>query len=1221
MATVHLLVAQQFHVHRYTEVDGLPSSQVYSIRQSDDGIIWLATGSGIVSYDGSTWDLKHGSSEGSWTFVAPSSGRSFWSMTEHSPIHIAEVDGEDWDVSTSAPLPSDAAPNHLCVTENQTAFAATQAHGVAAFANKSWKRLTINGEQDYRVLCAASRNNEVLVGTQSGLWRFNAEDLSQPASPISGVPSRDVLGVAYDNDRLWVAQNDWIRVISNRSANGRLVHAIDGASTPVKMAVDEHGRLIVSSWLGIFTLDTTNERNSWGRDQGLIDEQASDILIDHEGNTWIASMRGISKVVADGTINFSSSHGLLADEVSAILQIDQQTYLLGHDSGMTVMTEDQRTPIPFVQATPRKRVLDFEYGTDGRVWIAASDLGLGEMSRQRTITWHSAPGLVQAVTTWGDAIMVGSHDGLWRFDSGKWAKTEREHAVLNLPTRRLVVDSENRLWGCTATHGIWRLSVDGDLRLYRNRNAREADVYAFTIWDNRYLVGTRAGLFEIIGQRLVAVTDFAIDAPVYAFAHHPETNELAIGTNAGVATTNNGALHWITPTDGLLGHEVNRDAMLFTANSKLYVGTNAGLNILNTVASNLNRPAPRLVITKSVTSESDARVYFRVDSYLNEKHTKFRYMLEGKSARWSVPHEYPKREIHFPALPAGEYRLRLIAETPDGRVSAEAISPKLSIRAPFYLRRWFLLTALLVGAALVFGTFINIAQRRYSARLESEVQERTNALALSEDIAQREREQLATTMQSIADGVAAADQNGCIFLWNPAAEKLTGISKQQAIGKDLRKLLGLPSESMPSGSTRICIDNREQDIDSFEAMVAPYGEGKQVVVAFRDIRQLVADERDLAHQQRLESLGLLAGGIAHDFNNYLTVILGTLTMLEHEKALSKDQRTQVQLASATITRAEDLTKQLLTFSTGGAPNRSTVDIRKLLDDAISIALSGSSIVGQVAVSPELLPAHIDHGQISQVFHNLLINARQAMPEGGEVTIRANPLAEGRQGFDAGTWLAIEVEDNGPGMPPDVQRRIFDPFFSRRESTGLGLSVAHSIVTRHGGSISVQSKVGCGTKFEILLPASQDAVEGDQPKPPTVGAKRLRILVMDDEPSVRQLFANMLTHLGHESVTVAEGASAVDYYAAAADDGKPFDLAMFDLTVAGGVGGSDAAKMLLALHPSARLIAVSGYSTDSVLGRYAESGFVDAMAKPFSVQTLQQTIERVTRSTNTSKTTR
>ena len=1213
------LVAQQYHVYRYGQLDGLPSSQIYTVEQAPDGVIWTATGTGIVSYDGGTWRRHHGPPDGSWRKVVPGADGSFWAITEHAPVHVArgglaEQTDAEWDVSPKAPLPQDVEPTALAVSEQNAAIIGTLEHGVAVYANDKWHRLKRNGELDFRGRTVACHGDTLHVGCADGLWQFDLTQLDREGTKLPGFHDGPVLGLAYEGDLLWIVQRQWLGQLKSDGTIHTVLESdmIGPHQARVALEPDRRGSVFLGNYLGIHRVSTDGSINTWGRTQGLLDDTATDFEVDHEGNLWIASLRGLSKVSDDDVVGYTAAHGMYADEVSAICKRGDSRYVVGHEGGLTLLENGERSTIAIDGKPAEARVLDLEPGPDGRIWIAASWRGLGELSATNEITWHDNLAQVQAVVVTAEGVMVGTNSGLWRFEKGQWHRSKHDQPLLHKPLRRLQLEGDGTLWGFTSKQGAWRLQPGGTLQQWLPDHTAQRDVYSTIEWGGRRLIGSRAGLLEVTSDTLVPATPL-IDCPVYTFAVDEPSESLWIGTSRGVAVLRDDKVKWHTPSTGLLGHEVNRDALLIDGNGLVCIGTNGGLNVTHARTIPPERPEPRLAITDIELNATGAIFRFRVDSYLNERHVEFRYRLDGLTSKWTEPMTIASRELHFNSLPAGDFRLHLIAFTPDGRMSREIVSGVINVPTPLYARPWFIITALLIGVTMAFGLFVNAAQRRYSHRLELKVRERTSDLAASERIAQQEREQLVTTMQSIADGVAAAREDGRVFLWNQAAEQLTGITSDDAIGRDIHELLDLPERPAGTGSTRLRLSDGKNEQESFEAMVAPFGEGKQIVVAFRDIRQRVADERDLAHRQRLESLGLLAGGIAHDFNNYLTVILGTLTMLESDKALSEEQRSQVQTASATINRAEELTQQLLTFSTGGAPVRSTVDLVKLSHDAIAIALSGSQITANVIAADDLPPAKIDKGQVSQVLHNLLLNARQAMSDGGNITVNVATLITARKDLEAGAWLAIKVTDNGPGMPADVKQRIFDPFYSGRGSTGLGLAVAHSIVTRHGGSISVQSEQGFGTTFELLLPVSHDAIQADTPAPAESAPKSLRILIMDDEPTIRRLFHHMLGHLGHDSVEVPDGATAVEQFSQAIEEGQPFDLAMFDLTVAGGVGGREAASLVLASHPNAKLIAVSGYSTDSVLGQYADSGFCDAMAKPFSLDSLKQTLERVSRS--------
>jgi CheY-like chemotaxis protein len=255
---------------------------------------------------------------------------------------------------------------------------------------------------------------------------------------------------------------------------------------------------------------------------------------------------------------------------------------------------------------------------------------------------------------------------------------------------------------------------------------------------------------------------------------------------------------------------------------------------------------------------------------------------------------------------------------------------------------------------------------------------------------------------------------------------------------------------------------------------------------------------------------------------------------------------------------------------------------------------------------------VDAGQISQVLHNIILNAQQAVPEGGVIEVCAGNLAvPGDTVRDSGPRVRISVRDHGSGIPNDVLPRIFDPYFTtKRVGSGLGLATAYAIVSKHGGNISVESTPGEGAVFHIDLPAS---LMSPPPEPPAEARLRQgtgRILVMDDETALRTLLERLLTTLGYQVQSARDGAEAIALYDAARTSGHGFDVVLLDLTVSGGLGGAETAARLKEMDPSAKLIVSSGYSDAPVMSNFREYGFDDVLTKPWTPAQLSEVLRRV-----------
>jgi signal transduction histidine kinase/ActR/RegA family two-component response regulator len=378
-----------------------------------------------------------------------------------------------------------------------------------------------------------------------------------------------------------------------------------------------------------------------------------------------------------------------------------------------------------------------------------------------------------------------------------------------------------------------------------------------------------------------------------------------------------------------------------------------------------------------------------------------------------------------------------------------------------------------------------------------------------------------------------------------------------------------------------------------------------------EIVQREQAEEELLRARKLESLGVLAGGIAHDFNNFLTVVQGNIEVARTQLKEQDTAQEFLERAAGACQRAKFLSSQLLTFAKGGAPVQRVVSMAELVTDAVQLARTGSPVGIGLTVAEGLWAAKVDPGQIGQVLHNILLNARQAMPGGGTIEVHAGNVVSRDGSEDAGPLVRISIRDCGRGISADVLRRIFDPYFTTKPGgAGLGLATAYAIVLKHGGHIAVESAPGAGSVFTVDLPASLETplAETSTAAPPQTGTERL--LVMDDEETLRTLFQAVLSQLGYVVQTARDGTEAVARYQAAMDAGAGFDAVLLDLTVIGGMGGMEAAARLKQLDPSAKLIVSSGYSDAPVMSHFSDYGFDAVILKPWTVKEISDVLRRV-----------
>ncbi len=502
-----------------------------------------------------------------------------------------------------------------------------------------------------------------------------------------------------------------------------------------------------------------------------------------------------------------------------------------------------------------------------------------------------------------------------------------------------------------------------------------------------------------------------------------------------------------------------------------------------------------------------------------------------------------------------------------------------------------------------------------------------------------EKERLMVTLHSIGDGVITTDKHGAITLMNQVAEELTGWSEEEAKGKPIEEVFYIVNEftreQCPNPVQQVIKSEKITGLANHTVLISRHGQERilsdsaapirdqegdliGVVLVFRDDTEKRKIEQNMIKAEKLESLGILAGGIAHDFNNLLTAIIGNISLARSMSQSNEFVRKRLDEAEKATFRSQDLTRQLLTFSKGGEPVKQTVWLENLVRDTASFTLRGSNVGCEFDIPDDLWAVDVDLGQIGQVFHNLMINADQAMPEGGVIILRMrNVHLRDEQvlyypPYVTGDYLEIVVQDKGHGIEPENLEKIFDPYFTtKQKGSGLGLATTYSIIKRHDGFIFVDSKVGEGTTFSIYLPASgqaQEEIQDTSSTPILLGSGR--ILLMDDEESIRETAQSMLSYLGYEADTACEGEEMLEKYRQAYRSSQPYDAVILDLTVPGGMGGKEAISKLLAFHAQAKVIVSSGYATDPIISNYQHYGFIGFIPKPYKLDDLGKVLRDV-----------
>lgn len=1134
--------AQLFHMETILESDGLPSPDIKSITQDRRGLMWVASRGGLAHHNGMTWvkaDLDSITTSTTEGILETGPQGNVWALFSGNHPALVSHHFHGW---TTHALPAAVAGSfqeftHLALAEDQgrTVVAVAQLPNLLYISTADgWHLAPVEEKGIANITSIVVWNNAFILASIEGLFTVPCDDPGALQPLLDSPPPNPVraLCVNHLDNSLWVVGDDWIaRIFEGKlkyldPPQGGVFSSFTGPYTK-SCQTDGFGGIYLS---GIFSTEYFHPASGMQPREaknGLTEFGTTDFFLDRELVLWQGTSQGIHKVISRYTSGYTSQQGLLADEVTALLRRRDGTLVVGHNNGLTLWN-GQMTHLEFPEKDLRDRVLDLAEDSQGNVWVAGRQRGVGKLSLDDTLQWWP---LGSQILNYTSSVLVDDDDRIWIatgdklliLDDGRFREFPLlSHIKKGAYLRRLIKGRDDTIFVATGNRGVLAIK-DGDLQQWTTGlHDRGNSVYdVLETPEGVTWVGTRNGLYQLQGDRLKRPTEahFNFNRPVY-FIEIDQQDRLWLGTDNGVIRIDGKQVKHLTAESGVIGRETNRCASLLDPDGRFWVGTERGLTIFNDRFENTNPVAPLTYLIEldagqkthaifhdqseiTLSAQSTNLVFhYRVLTTSQPKNLKIRHRLDGLDSDWVQQDSPGEHLIRYANVPPGQYQFNIKAAGYGQPWSLVASSPTILIPAPVWQRSWFLFLALLAVLAMLTLPIIFIAQRRYTLRLQKEV-----------------KQQVATNLRI---------------------------------------------------------------------------------------------EAELEQARNLKALGLLAGGIAHDFNNLLTIIFGNLSLLKTDSNLKTQQHHHLDAATGAIERARGLTNQLLTFSKGGAPVLEVGSLANLVRESVDFVLLGSNTQCQFDLPDDLWSVVMDSGQMSQVVNNLLMNAMEAMPAGGTIQLSGRNLPQAPPNLDPGIYVQISVTDDGPGIDPEALPKIFDPYFTTKEKgSGLGLATAFSILDRHHGRLSVESTLGQGTTFQLLVPASQ-LPEDSEPSADLNLAKSLEgtVLLLDDDPDVRRSMGLMLESLGLQVEAVAEGNQALKKYRELFDQGRAPDIVLMDLTIPGGLGGQEIIAPLLEMDPGAKAIVISGYSHNPVISEYRNYGFKAAIAKPIMVNELGNVLGKV-----------
>ncbi len=796
--------SQSFPVKTYTLANGLNTNFIHDVTQDKQGNMWFATEFGVSVYDGysfKNYREEDGLPQTEYFQIKADSNNNIIAVPSWSTQHIAIFTNKKWQLINS--LPSLKGNNNYYTSfdinyeKNKLILYLGTLEGVYKYSDNKWSNISVReGLINNQINTIKNNNNKLYVCTESGLSIIENEKIDNSLNSVLKSSSKKIRSIEFENHNkaektLWLLGEEWIGTI--RNGKFKLV-TLDNRmrSVPpaqrqshVFMTYDRKDRFYYGTELNKLYLEkSTNKITSIGQENGFTDSGGSAAFLDRESNLWFTSYRGIDKISNMPFLNYFKENGLLENEVTAILEVEPDYLIFGHNYGLTFLKKGKFSTVDFTYLSRNRlyesRIMDLCKDSLGNVWIAGSELGLGKIINGQKIVWLNENKTIRVRSVKTDingTIWVGSEEGLY--------KVSNDNSRLDLMNnkefkniRKIFCDKDGSVYGATAAglafykNGHFKKISDDKLKLGNSSYA--IDNYT----GNKKLIGTAAGLF-ILENGLIKKfqeNNFSIDRKVFSITHD-KNNHYWFGTDDGIIKWDGKESRRFSVENGLAGTETNRSACIIDSLGEVWIGTYRGLSRYIPLYDTGIKPP---VITSIQIEDSKGNLdfldkplekshnensiffRFRAISLVNEKFIQYRVKLEGLDKNW-IDVGY-NNYIRYTHLPPGNYRLSVQTKNLESDWSQPVLSSILKIDSPFYVQWWFILLSLSIAILFLFLGYTYFLQKKYSSKLEEEVKTRTKSLQESEG-------KLRTILENAPNTISAINSKGEILFINQPDEK------------------------------------------------------------------------------------------------------------------------------------------------------------------------------------------------------------------------------------------------------------------------------------------------------------------------------------------------------------------------------------------------------------------------------------------------------------------
>lgn len=1148
---------QGYLVHQYDEKSGLMTPTVFDVVQDNWGRLWFTTRLGVAVYDGVSWK-RYAQAEG----LSPM-GRSKIRIDHNGTVWVAGssynrlllfyFNGQSWHKVPTEVLKDnqfvDLSALALSKQGEKTVVAAgTEEYGVYIWNGEDWSHFTTReGLPDNKVNGIASVNDKFYIISDGGLSIIkNGRIDNSPGlrlkwlnGPLRGIGieyrerSKNLAESALTNTRIWLCGDNWLGFFSENEREWTrysLPASFSSGKPSTLLMPDYRSGVYIGGSHRVFYFDyVANRLEILNQKNGLIDSGAYAIYVDFEGNIWIPCERGISKIASRRFGSFQQKHGLLENEVTAILEYEPGKFIFGHNKGVTFFEGQQFETIPFDYSSEFDeslfRVLDIKKDSKRNIWLAVARLGVCRIDPQHQLKWYNRKNVKGDFFNclWiekNDTIWVGTLKAILKFQ-GETLVPQEIPAGVQYGFRKIFIPSirvkqeKPPIYVGTYENGLY---VYRDTRWYNYRipgDHRVNSIYAIIEnHEGKILLGTLKGIYSLEDNTLkkYEAEKIPLDRPVYFILEDRFTN-LWLGTDNGVMCWDRKRVIRYSIQEGLVGQETNRAAGIVDSRGRVWIGTSQGVSFyderFDSFRSKTVSPRLRLLYLETLrrqiplqdanlitlsSQENRLAFRFRAFSFVDEKAIRFRHKLEGVDSDWSNEHYPYNQVIRYKNLSPGNYRFYIKARNALGVWSPVVKSGLIVIASPFYQTWWFYMSIAVVAGLLLISVQRYFSVKRHSRLLEMRVAERTTLLKAAE-------EKYFKLFDESKDAVLIISPQGKFIDCNPSGLEMLGYRSKN----DILKANLFEEHIADSRDGRVFRQDIEQKgyVKNYELFLRRSNSERILTLVtanavkgvhdefiayrgiFRDITERRGLENQLEQARRMESIGRLAGGVAHHLNNVLSGLINYPEVLLMEIPEGDPQRQIILAIKKTGERAAALVQDLLSISQGCSGIHELVSLNDIVDgylispEHLSLKSAYPRITFETRLESELAFIMGSPLSLFKALMNLVANGAEAVQGRGKclITTENVMVEEPIKGFEAvikGAYAVLSVIDNGRGIPRENISKIFEPFYTDKnkkiDGTGLGMNVVWAVVKDHEGFIDVKSKVTKGTAFTLYFPA-------------------------------------------------------------------------------------------------------------------------------------------------------